>query len=552
MASSYSLSPHHHRHLDQIRAQAAVQYRRVHDSLTSRVSRFVCAVFLTVLSIVGVIFFILWLALRPHRPHFYLSSLSVPNLDPYHSPISFTVSDHNPNHNIGIFCDSIDATVFFNNIEVGSVPSLSEPFYQPPLNIIELRGTTAGNGGGGGPAAGSEPPDRMAARDEQLVALNPGPVDGSILTLQSRHRSQDIGEGKTLSRIRLIEHGKAFSQWTVTDGSVLTLLRDAGMYYVSRLSRVVLDHALLRALIERWRPETQTFHFRMHHKRKCGRFAWGAAVLAHVYRELGKVSLIGHTDCCCFLALVQLWAWEYLPSVRPQIFAPIENHREGGVQLTESEGQLADEGVEPAAYPVESAAEVIQLAQVPEDSPVGCRWFSMLASISKLKTSNTELDTRACQEQAPIEFALVAAIRYIYSIVTEATGSEMTLETARHSLDQIAAHCSGIIHDLSLTPNGDSAPPAPVLQSTTDIKHKTGHRRRKPINDQLQEDTTSAAPLACERPIRRRRCDPNSTEVVEQAGSSSSGSDCILNQSDDTLQSSNQANQDNPNNQVDK
>ncbi|KAJ0974753.1 hypothetical protein J5N97_016718 [Dioscorea zingiberensis] len=161
MASSYSLSPHHHRHLDQIRAQAAVQYRRVHDSLTSRVSRFVCAVFLTVLSIVGVIFFILWLALRPHRPHFYLSSLSVPNLDPYHSPISFTVSDHNPNHNIGIFCDSIGATVFFNNIEVGSVPSLSEPFYQPPLNTTELRGTTAGNGGGGGPAAGSEPPDRV-------------------------------------------------------------------------------------------------------------------------------------------------------------------------------------------------------------------------------------------------------------------------------------------------------------------------------------------------------------------------------------------------------
>lgn len=214
-------------------------------------------------------------------------------------------------------------------------------------------------------------------------------------------------------RIRLIEHGKAFSQWTVTHGSVLALLRDAGMYYVSRLSRVIIDHALLRALIERWRPETQTFHFRIGEMtitlrdvallaalrvdgepvtcttlrdytrlcvqllgqapdhiqagcvklkwlrvtfmrdiasdapqevverytrayilylfgsvlfpdpsgnkvnlkwllfledfRKCGQFAWGAAVLAHIYRELGKVSLMGHTDCCCFLALVQVY-----------------------------------------------------------------------------------------------------------------------------------------------------------------------------------------------------------------------------------------------------
>nr|CAD1837066.1 unnamed protein product [Ananas comosus var. bracteatus] len=44
---------------------------------------------------------------------------------------------------------------------------------------------------------------------------------------------------------------------------VLDLLRQSGFYYISRLRRVQLDQALLRALVERRRRETQTFHF--HH-----------------------------------------------------------------------------------------------------------------------------------------------------------------------------------------------------------------------------------------------------------------------------------------------
>lgn len=43
---------------------------------------------------------------------------------------------------------------------------------------------------------------------------------------------------------------------------VLALLKRAGFYYLSRLKRVHLDHALLNAIVERWRRETQTFHLR--------------------------------------------------------------------------------------------------------------------------------------------------------------------------------------------------------------------------------------------------------------------------------------------------
>ena len=38
------------------------------------------------------------------------------------------------------------------------------------------------------------------------------------------------------------------------------LLRDAGFLGVSRIRQIKLDHHLISALIERWRPETHTFH----------------------------------------------------------------------------------------------------------------------------------------------------------------------------------------------------------------------------------------------------------------------------------------------------
>lgn len=195
---------------------------------------------------------------------------------------------------------------------------------------------------------------------------------------------------------------------------MLALLKRAGFYHLSCLKRVQLDHALLNALVERWRRETQTFHLRYgeitillkdvailsglrvdgspvtgpadcrwdelclellgqrpakvkggavsiawfyetFHKIPdgagkqqieyatrayilyqlgcslfpdpsgtrvhlrylpllrdfdlCGEIAWGAAALSHLYRELGKASMKGKTNCCAFLTLLQVWSF---------------------------------------------------------------------------------------------------------------------------------------------------------------------------------------------------------------------------------------------------
>lgn len=53
----------------------------------------------------------------------------------------------------------------------------------------------------------------------------------------------------------------------------------------------------------------------------CGEYAWGAAVLAFLYRELCKGCKKDVEEVAGCLLLLQLWAWERLPTL-----APIRTH----------------------------------------------------------------------------------------------------------------------------------------------------------------------------------------------------------------------------------
>lgn len=122
---------------------------RVKESLTSRISKFVCAIFLFLLLILGIIAFILWLSLRPHRPRFHIQSFSFPALaqDAFPEPtVSFNVSDRNPNQNVGIYYDALGASLYYREKVVGAVPLPGTPFYQPPKNTTWMVGVMAGAG----------------------------------------------------------------------------------------------------------------------------------------------------------------------------------------------------------------------------------------------------------------------------------------------------------------------------------------------------------------------------------------------------------------------
>ncbi|KAF3451663.1 hypothetical protein FNV43_RR07759 [Rhamnella rubrinervis] len=120
----------------------------VHDNLTTRVSKIICAIFLGLLLVVGMVAFILWLSLRPHRPRFHILEFSVPGLSQdngfNNAQISFNVTARNSNHNIGIYYDAMDGSVYYRDQKIGSLPSLLQPFYQEPKNTTVVHDVFTG------------------------------------------------------------------------------------------------------------------------------------------------------------------------------------------------------------------------------------------------------------------------------------------------------------------------------------------------------------------------------------------------------------------------
>ncbi|KAK4491786.1 hypothetical protein RD792_002562 [Penstemon davidsonii] len=270
--------------------------------------------------------------------------------------------------------------------------------------------------------------------DAGLVhTLHPGPIDDSILTLQNHHRSTEIWNGQDFEPLTCRRCDGHFWRLGALDPRVQQMLLKAGFYGVCKAGRIRLDHALITALVERWRPETHTFHFpvgeatvtlqdisvlwgllvdgdpitgvdtnrtmdewqeicnellgfkppaedfdRGRLKIRClqerfktlpdhasqdtvqfyarayilqllggqllsdmsnnkvklmylpllrdfeaaGKLSWGSAVLACLYRGLCRASKPETSDICGPLVLLQIWAWERLPFIRPGNIAP--------------------------------------------------------------------------------------------------------------------------------------------------------------------------------------------------------------------------------------
>lgn len=121
---------------------------RVKESLTTRISKLICAIFLGLLFLVGIISFILWLSLRPHRPRFHIHEFSIPGLaqegGSQNALIIYNVTARNVNQNIGVYYDSMQLTVYYQESQsIGGSPLLF-PFYQEPKNTTIIAGQLGG------------------------------------------------------------------------------------------------------------------------------------------------------------------------------------------------------------------------------------------------------------------------------------------------------------------------------------------------------------------------------------------------------------------------
>ncbi|KAD3640945.1 hypothetical protein E3N88_30168 [Mikania micrantha] len=165
-----------------------------------------------------------------------------------------------------------------------------------------------------------------------------GPVDDRLLYLGAEHRARNLflnpqeGESCTMDFRRgdgsfweLI-----YDKHITLTGKVLRYISLFGFGGVIRCGYRRLDRALIEALVERWRPETNTFHLPFGEATvtlEDVNVLWGlpiegvtlTGVEASLYRELYKgtnpqKSIIGGP-----MSLLQIWAWTRIRPLAPRI-----------------------------------------------------------------------------------------------------------------------------------------------------------------------------------------------------------------------------------------
>ncbi|XAR65609.1 hypothetical protein NMG60_11009777 [Bertholletia excelsa] len=116
---------------------------RVRESLHSRISKVICTIFLGFLFFLAIIAFILWLALRPHRPRIHIRDFSISGLANQNgymnTTVMFNITALNPNQNIGIYYDAMQVNLEYNSQTIGTA-KLLYPFFERPHNMTVLYG----------------------------------------------------------------------------------------------------------------------------------------------------------------------------------------------------------------------------------------------------------------------------------------------------------------------------------------------------------------------------------------------------------------------------
>lgn len=98
----------------------------------------------------------------------------------------------------------------------------------------------------------------MDPHDE--LDMHPRPRDTSMLLLQQDHRSSVVWAAGGGDNLRSRRRNPNSVRLPALDPRMVRLLTDLRFDGVSRLTGIQIDWSLITALIERWRPETHTFH----------------------------------------------------------------------------------------------------------------------------------------------------------------------------------------------------------------------------------------------------------------------------------------------------
>ncbi|XP_060202689.1 protein MAIN-LIKE 2-like [Lycium barbarum] len=100
------------------------------------------------------------------------------------------------------------------------------------------------------------------------VTVHPGPKNYDLLILQQQYRSQAVWDGKLTGQNACLTIRRANHEfWNHVrqyplHSRILNYFERCGFWGVLAVGNVQYDEGIITALIERWRPETHTFHMR--------------------------------------------------------------------------------------------------------------------------------------------------------------------------------------------------------------------------------------------------------------------------------------------------
>ncbi|XP_057971910.1 uncharacterized protein LOC131160335 isoform X2 [Malania oleifera] len=104
------------------------------------------------------------------------------------------------------------------------------------------------------------PDSSIRSNQQYIYPMDPGPSDKSVLTSQERHRSQLVWDEQTADELHCRTRMAVLQRTLTIHPRIIPYLQRAGFYGVARIGFMRLDWHLITAFVERWRPETHTFH----------------------------------------------------------------------------------------------------------------------------------------------------------------------------------------------------------------------------------------------------------------------------------------------------
>ena len=94
------------------------------------------------------------------------------------------------------------------------------------------------------------------------IKIKSGPIDGDVLWMQAKHVSEHVWNGEEDRKLHIRRVIPTYQREEEIPEEIIPLLRQCGFYWIIKMGYLKINASLITALIERWRPETHTFHMR--------------------------------------------------------------------------------------------------------------------------------------------------------------------------------------------------------------------------------------------------------------------------------------------------